>query len=265
MGDGVGHLSHSGTMSSELQDSIQTVGFLSAEMGQYRVAYRARYRAAFERFEAVSSTATTALFDLQIADLDFVQTIGVLFWMKCVAHCQGAFLMLENGMANQAQVLIRSAVEHLFFACAVLRDHTVVHRLAAVEDSQRRVQAQGMLRLSSLTPEQRQDLENFVGGLAAGGKGITAFDAAHIAGQEDLYQTVYRGLSLIAAHGTLSSVDSFLEVDELDDQHAQIRFGPSPQKIEWTLDLATTLLHRGLQQFEHLGPHQLPQPTSPRP
>jgi hypothetical protein len=234
-------------------DGIKQMGFLSPEIEQYRAHYLKTFSVAFTRLEMASSQATEALFELQMQELSYEQGCAVLFWLKCVAHCQAAFILLEHGMAPQAQVMVRSAVEHLFFACAILKDGSVLQRLAVADDAQRRTQAHGMLRLATLTPSQREELESMIQEPASAGKGISAFDAAHIAGQEDLYQTIYRGLSLVAAHGTLSSADSALQVDFGDVQTAQAVFGPSPEGVEWTLGLAATLLARGLQQFLPLG------------
>jgi hypothetical protein len=235
-----------------MSDTIKTLGFLSREIETYQAQYLAQFATAFERAATASKLATTRLFALDVAQLQGAQSHALLFWMKCVGHCQAAYLLLEKGMAVQAQTLIRSAAEDLFYACALLHDETVVTKLAEQELVERRKQATGMLRDSpNLLPKQRQQLEELLTSLPTKAQGVSAHRAAEIAGLLELYQTVYRGMSLLAAHGTLTSVSALVETGQED--RLQMVFGPSRRGIEWTLSLVTALLECGNERFAAIG------------
>jgi len=235
-----------------MTDAFKTRGFLSGDLHAFQAEYLIQFADSFDKLEAASTRATTGLFNLQVANLQGVETRALLFWMKCVANCQAMFLLLERGMATQAQILLRSAAEDLFFACALLKDPTVLDRLVEEDLEQRRKQAEGMLKsMKSLLPEQSKDLEDLVATLPKKPNGIKAQRVAEIAGLLELYQTVFRGMSLVAAHGTLTSVASSVQGN--DDGSLQLVFGPSPEGIEWTLSLASLLLEHGIQEFGVLG------------
>jgi hypothetical protein len=235
-----------------MTDTLAVKGFLSAEILSYQAQYRQEFAVAFAKLEDASTRATTDLFNLQLGGLEGVESRALLFWMKCVANCQAVFLLLEKGMATQAQILVRSAAEDLFFACALLKDESVLDRLAEEDRDQRRKQADGMLKsMKTLLPEQREQLQELIDSLPKKFNGIKTQRAAEIAGLLELYQTIFRGMSLVAAHGTLTSVASAVQGDQ--DDSLQLVFGPSPVGIEWTLGLATLLLEHGIQQFAVLG------------
>ena len=231
---------------------LRTRGFLSSEMSDYKEHYRRLFTNEFEQFEVVSSQATSNLFAISLGQLEEVQAFAVLFWMKCVGGCQAAFLLLELGMATQAQVLVRSATEDLFFASALLKNPSVLDRLIQEDSEQRRKQAAGMLKdLKTLTPAGRKLLENALAELPPKALGITGYDAAQIAGLLELYQTVFRGFSMLAAHGTLASIES--SVEQTDGQPLKLVFGPSHEGVSWTAGIAKTVLQHGLHAFAELN------------
>jgi len=233
-------------------DGFKSRGFLSPEVGAFREDYRTLFATQFDQFEAVSGQATSTLFTVELAHLRGVEPQALLFWMKCVGSCQAAFLLLEIGMATQAQVLIRSAIEDLFFACALLSDASVLERLFDEDAEQRRKQASGMLRdMKGLAEARRVELQDFLAMLPAKTVGITAHRAAEISGLLDFYQTAYRGLSLLASHGTLASLEGSVEGGP--EQATKLVYGPSPDRVAWTVGIATAVLHLGLSKVSALG------------
>lgn len=227
-------------------------GFLSSETSDYKDHYRQLFSNDFEQFEAVSSQATSNLFAISLERLEEVEVIALLFWMKCVGGCQAAFLLLELGMATQAQVLERSATEDLFFACALLKEPSVLNRLIEDDSEQRRKQAAGMLKdLKTLTPLGRTLLEEKLAELPPRASGISGYEAAEIAGLLEFYQTVFRGFSMLAAHGTLASLDGLVE--SVEGQPLKLVFGPSHKGVSWTVGIAKSVLQHGANAFAALG------------
>jgi hypothetical protein len=171
--------------------------------------------------------------------------------MRCLSACQAAVLLIERGMPADAQTLVRSATEFLFFAVALLKDPTVADGLKGKDQADKIKQAREMLKDCvlgvDLNAQQVIDLQSIVAGAQPNLLSISAYDAAQIANLKPLYQTFYRGLSLSAAHGTITSANHLF----VDGQTGGVtmEFGPASKDIRWSLSLVTKLLEIGLASF----------------
>ncbi|MDW3688448.1 hypothetical protein RA280_43340 [Cupriavidus sp. CV2] len=70
------------------------------------------------------------------------------------------------------------------------------------------------------------------------------------AGLAYLHATVYRGLSFIASHATMSSTNALFE--PRSEGNVQMVFGPSTNGIDFCLGLIDTCLAKGAPRFEKL-------------
>ncbi|SOF00918.1 hypothetical protein SAMN05446635_8992 [Burkholderia sp. OK233] len=225
--------------------SIETDGFLSGAAEDFRVLTRARFANLLRDCEAVSRRATTQVFEEEIVFPTVLRITAASLWARCVSACQGAILSAERGMGVEALALLRTAYEYLFFSAALLRQPAVISRLAAEDTNQRIRQVSAMLRdaqtLAALTDESREQLEAYLRNTPAAAMGISAFEAAEIAGMTGVYHGAWRTFSLMAAHATLTAAGHAFGTSLLD-----LRFGPSFDHVEAALGLARDGIGLGL-------------------
>ena len=141
-----------------------------------------------------------------------------------------------------AQTLTRAAAEALIHGVALINEPAVFAKIARKGDEEERKQANGMLQTlqnQGLTEQNIKDLEEIASRGEGEGNTLSVFEAARIANLLPLYQTLYRGLSNVASHATLRSMDSSFAVS--DDSWSLIT-GPTEQHLELTLHLVKTCL-----------------------
>jgi hypothetical protein len=237
-------------------DTIDTRGYLSAEIQRYREDYRKQYASAFATCEEKSDAATARLFG---TDLGYIRDseaihilLGIGFWCRSVSACQAALRLLECGMVPEGQILIRSAYEFLFFGAASAKDSSVFDQIAVADAQQRIKQARGMIKSSSITPKEIELLNEVIELNQTQGQGLSAYDAAAKAGLVELYDTVYRGMSLIASHGTITATDYVFE-DRGEGQFGVV-FGPNDKHLEFSVNLLGICLAEGIKLFDKFLP-----------
>jgi hypothetical protein len=234
-------------------DTIYTRGFWSQEIDTYRTGCREKYASQFAACEEKADAATVQLF---AADLTVIthsaqmhSLLALAFWCRCIRACQGALILLERGLVPEGQNLIRSAYEFLFIGAASLIDGSVEERLFATEYIERKKQAQAMLdHCIGLDDHAREALREVITNTPQVDKTITAYDAARISGFLEFYATVYRGMSLISSHGTLSGTNSVFE--DVGEDRTQMVFGPSDVLLDFSLGLVDKCLAEGLDRFK---------------
>ncbi|WP_157644894.1 DUF5677 domain-containing protein [Burkholderia ubonensis] len=235
-------------------NNIYALGFLSPEIDACRERYRIEFAATLQVCEQASAEATKQLFGAKFGRLSDEHILAISLWCRCLSACQGAILLTERGMVPEAQTLVRSAYEFLFFAAASINDPTVFTSLVSGHDYARLEQARAMLRdgqrSGNLNDEMIAKLNALVQDIEPSKKAISAYDAARLAGLEYLHATVYRGLSFVASHATMAATNPTLE--RADGDALQIVFGPSPSGAEFCLGLIDTCLRTGIPRIESL-------------
>lgn len=240
------------------QNTIRSHGFLSVEIEQYREQYLKQFAAAFDKCRYQSMSATATLYEANISWLEGSgkqhELLAVAFWCRCLSACQGAILMAERGMAPEAGILLRTGVEFLFFAAALLVDPSIFESLADGDQHSRLKQAKGMLKDGkaerTLTSDQLATLNQLINEIGTTKPAIDAYSAAEKAGLSNIYSNLYRGLSLISSHATLSATNSVIKIDE--NKRVQLFFGPSPENLQFLLGLIETCMATGAQRLQSI-------------
>jgi hypothetical protein len=237
-----------------MSDSIETRGFLSKEMDSVRETFRARHADLFSICEAKSDAAITSLFKANIPGafepdkLHIALALGL--WCRCVSACQAALLLVERGMVPEAQILVRSAFEFLFFAAATAKDSAVMESLMHGDTYARYEQAKSMLkeglRAGELTLDHIESLNQIIA-QGMGKKQLSVFEAADKVGLAYLHSTVYRGMSLIGSHATAASTDSVFDESVLG---VLASFGPSDKSLPFCIGLIDKCLALGGEYFD---------------
>lgn len=236
-------------------DSIKTRGFLSAEIEKYRSGYRSTHANLFAVCEEKSNSAVALLFQANLSKLEdanephTVAAIGL--WLRCLRACQASLLLLERGLVPEAQALLRSAYEFLFYAVAALKDPKILDSMWEGDSYARKEQAESMLReglkAGVLEQEHTDKLNSLIEQLGKGKKQISAYDAASKAGMPYLYATVYRGMSLVGAHATLAATNLMFEPT---GEHVSAVFGPSDVDLPFCVGLVDKCLAEGAEHFD---------------
>lgn len=223
---------------SDDRNSLAYKGFLSADIEVFRVVQRSSYQKPFMDVEAASDAAYKLAMAAG-ADLNQPHMVASLtFLQRTVQSCQAAILLCERGLVVDAQTLIRSAVEALFYGGALINDPSVFFKIAREGDIAESKQAKAMLRSWSgigLTEGNIADLTEVSRRAEGSGAGFSCYDAAGVAGLMPLYDTIYRGLSGLASHATFRSMDSSIS---LGDDGVKLITGPTDYHLEFTLGLA---------------------------
>ncbi|MBN3790103.1 hypothetical protein G3N94_24900 [Burkholderia sp. Ac-20353] len=234
-------------------DNVETRGFLSTEIESHRTEARHCYEQNFADCDAWSDAAMKQLADLGSIDSSPAKLFAVGFWMKCVRACQGAILLAERGLIPDSMTLTRTAVEALFHAAALVNKPALVDKMVAEDRKQKRKQAQEMTKEAtidaSLSDHDRKALRDLLEEEEAGAA-LSAYQAAEAADLLALYQTMYRGLSLGAAHSTLTALDH--EFARGRQGQVELHFGPSTETLEFALGMVSSCLRIGIEKMAPL-------------
>jgi hypothetical protein len=150
--------------------------------------------------------------------------VAFRFWDRFLENSQSILLLVQSGYTNEAIAIQRLSIENFAYAVALLQGKLTEQKLKDQMDAELPAQAEKMRRSDerhpTLTPENREKLENFLNDAAARSvtdPGINTYNALGSCGL-DFFHTRYRHLSIRAAHATLLSAKSTgtpAEVEEL--------------------------------------------------
>ncbi|WP_432241435.1 DUF5677 domain-containing protein [Herbaspirillum robiniae] len=185
--------------------------------------------------------------------------VALSLWQRSIRSCQASLLLSERGMIPEARVQIRAAYEMLFFAIAAIKSPSVVARMEQNDSKEIAKMASGMLASAGdyrYTDEQIKELQAAIDSADVVGASskYTVVQAARDADMLHLFETVYRGMSLDAAHATLNSTDHFFEDD--GEGGGRVVFAPDAKGIEFTMQMIATCLISGLEHFGSMATSQ---------
>jgi len=158
---------------------------------------------------------------------------------------QGALLLAERGMTQDARTLARGCFENVFLMGALRRDPTFAAAFVG-DDSLRRAKiAKALLKLpngSGLNAAHIEKLTRFMSNFENSGmsaKQINIADAARSAGLIDIYDTYYRGPSNDASHPSVTALNRHVEADERS-MIVGLCWGPEVSDVQDTLSCVCT-------------------------
>lgn len=226
----------------ELHDALDLKGFLSPAMGFVRDSLKVAYKNSFAAAELASDRAQRSMMQAEVSQTKIPLLASLIFLQRTIRSCQAAIILCEGGLVMDAQTLSRAALEALFHGVALINEPAVFDQMVRKGNEEEGKQADGMLRTLKdygLTEENIKHLEEIATRGEGEGLKLNIFDAARIANLLPLYQTCYRGLSNIASHATLRSLDSSFAVS---DEGWSLITGPTELHMELTLRIIRTCL-----------------------
>lgn len=234
--------------------SLELRGFLSAEITGFIEGFRKNHSKSFSESDHVSDLATQTITKSDLNSATLSELAAIAFWGRCVVSCQAAILLCERGMARDAQTTLRSALESLIYGVALLREEKVLLRMEAQVCKEKLKQIDAIKKVPNrkeiFTDEHLDALEGFKADMPTGERGISVFEAAQLADMEMFYSIMYRGLSLISSHATLTSIESLLHPKA---GGFDLVIGPTSNNVEFTLSLVVVCLKKGIAEFGFLS------------
>ncbi|MEX3555804.1 MAG: DUF5677 domain-containing protein [Burkholderia gladioli] len=230
-------------------EDFRTKGFLSPLLATQQALAREQFKDEFRECEQWSDRAMASLRTLTPGYKHASVAFAAAYWMRCIRACQGGIILAERGMIPDALTLARSAVESLFHAVALIDKPALLDRLIEHDMFERIKQARGILSTASImrhvAPADRAGIEALILAAAEKPRSWPAYEAAKEAGLLELYETMFRGFSLSAAHSTLTSLDH----EFVPSSDGELDFGPSYEDLSSTLEMLGICLRVGIERI----------------
>jgi hypothetical protein len=206
---------------TEHVSTLADEGFLSEEAHCVIDAVLAAYPQHMAELRSVNRLLTASQYRLSVHRESAQELTCAALFIRSLAHCQAAIILLERGMKPSARAMIRCALEGLFNlgACAsdsalalsfVDADHVdrkrLIRRLGQVQDpsAKARFEEANMASITSALQARIDEVE---------AKELQTRSMAKAAGLEDLYLTAYATLSG-AVHSSVGDLEAHVEVDD---------------------------------------------------
>lgn len=109
--------------------SIQTEGYLSADVHNWTKQHRAEHGPWFDLLDRLNRVVQRVMLETVVPTDDNQSMMMLLFFARSVSSFQGASLLVERGMTIEARTLARSTLESAFYLGAVSNDASFVDQL----------------------------------------------------------------------------------------------------------------------------------------
>jgi hypothetical protein len=224
-------------------------GFLSDEASDVVVVVRERYAAHFVEVRAINRLLTRSQYGLTIHPQSAQEMTCAALFVRSIAHCQAAVLLLERGMVASGRAVIRCALEGLFNLGACANDRNVALSFVDADQVDRKRRAKYLAQVqdpSARTRLEDADLAEILQQIQVKideveARELRTRDMAKIAGLEDLYLTAYAMLSG-SVHSTVGDIDQHFRIDA-DSKRVDLLTWPVVDGIEGPiLMLAETMV-----------------------
>ena len=226
--------------------TIDEQGFLSPDIQAWIGKHRTENRAWFALAEDLNRIGQRQLALQNIPADDNQAFLTALLFMRGLSGFQGAILLVERGMTQEARTLTRGCFETVFCLGAVRKDPAFADAFVRDDASRRQKLARLLLKLpddsSGLDAGHIEKLNGFLDDLAQSGlqsEPLQIARAAELAGLTDIYDTYYRSLSNDAAHPSVTALNRHVSADE-SGLIKGLRWGPDVTDVEDTLMVACT-------------------------
>ena len=221
--------------------SIAEEGFLAGDVLAVVRAVRSRYPDHFREIYALNRLLTGAQYQLQAHQESAREMTCAVLFVRSLAHCQAAVILLARGMRPSAKAMIRCALEGLFNLGACAADYKHALAFLDADHMARRRQARYLQQVQDATAKEtlaQSDINDALHSIeekiaAVEAREISARDMARRAGLEDLYLTAYAQLSG-AVHSNAGDLDSHFILDE-SGQRLTMLTEPSIEGLEGPL------------------------------
>ena len=223
--------------------TINEQGFLSPDIHVWIAKHRAESREWFALAEDLNRLGQRRLTLLKVPGDDNQALLTALLFIRTLAGFQGAVVLAERGMTQEARTLTRGCFESVFCLGAALKDKNFSDALNR-DDVRRRKTIAGVLLDDprGLGDGHIGKLNRFLDELAESGlkgENLQIVRMAELAGLKGIYDVYYRGMSNDAAHPSVTSLKHYLNADA-NGLIKGLRWGPDVSDVAGTLCTACT-------------------------
>jgi hypothetical protein len=200
-------------------------GFLSDEVAGVIAAIRQKYAPHLREVRAINALLTRCQYVLEVHPQSAREMTSAALYVRSLAHCQAAFLLLERGMAASARAMTRCALEGLFNLGACATDWKVALSFIDADQVDRRRRANYLSQVQDPAARahlSEAELAHVLLEIQAKideteAHGLQTRQMAKTAGLEDLYLTAYAMLSG-SIHSSAGDLDQHFRVDPADQK-----------------------------------------------
>ncbi len=225
--------------------TIDELGFLSPQITNWVRRHHAENVEWFQLAESLNRVAHRQLGLLEAPANNNQLFVASLLFMRALSNFQGAIILAERGITQEARTIVRGCFENIFYIGA-LKNHSKFADMLIVDDTDRRTKiARALLKLPvdfGLRSDQFEKLTQFVKGIGNSGndvRTVSVAEAARLAGLSEVYDTFYRGLSNDAAHPSITALNRHVKADATNVVSG-LRWGPDVSDVEDTVSGACT-------------------------
>lgn len=203
-------------------DNIYTKGFLSTEIEDVTQHVHKKYGDCIKLFKDISDYAVLAQYKIEIIHDNFQSLIAGMLFIRTLANCQGAYLLIERGMDIQARILLRATLESLFSFVAICKsEQTAQEFIDANECARKKMlnkarmweeEALKEMAKEYATEEKLEEINNAIEEKNA--KSICTERMSIKAELHDCYLTIYCVLSQ-SVHTSVRDLERHLVLNEI--------------------------------------------------
>ncbi len=225
--------------------TIDEEGFLSSDIQNWIKKHRAENGAWFALAKELNLIGQRQMALLNVPAGDNQAFLTALLFMRGLSGFQGAIVLIERGMSQEARTLTRGCFETVFCLGAVRKQPSFADAFIRDDASRRQKLARVLLKKpddSGLDAKHIEKLTEFLDSIAQSGlqsEPLIIARAAELAGLTDIYDTYYRGLSNDAAHPSITALNRHVHADESGTIKA-LQWGPNVTDVADTLMTACT-------------------------
>ena len=239
-----------------MTDTLSTfaeLGFLSDEMQENRASHQLQYAALFSEIYELCKLSIPQLLALPNGDISYGHLLGRSFWWRCIENCHATIQLADLGMASSAMSTVRSAWEHLFYACALWRNSALVEEVLQKDryELDKQINQIQTYVWDDLSKETQSRLLSIRPNGDVKSTGLSAFDAAKAADLVDVYCISYRGLSLTGAHST--AVSAFRALPDSEHGGHDLKLWPEFDITKPILENVCMCLTTGHKRIQELS------------
>ena len=231
------------------ETTLAEEGFLADEIQAVVEDIQDRYSKHLSELYALNRLLTSAQYQLDIDRENAIElTAGVLF-VRSLAHCQAAIILIERGMLPSASAIARCAIEGLFNLGACASDYQTALDFLDADQADRQRKAKYLKKYCESNKDAKldkaeldriaQEIDNKVKELSA--KELKVRGMAEKANLESMYLIEYSMLSG-SVHSTAGDLDKHFQWDRENDKVSMLT-EPSVKDLEITmLIIGTTMI-----------------------
>jgi len=233
----------------DMANDFDERGYLGEEASRFKERVREGYRELVELFEELNSFSQAKKFLIESNSQDGQQVLTANIFIRLLNGAQAVYILCGYGLAQEAQVLLRSLLEGLIILAKIVLDPDFVtayvladeyDRLKLLEAAQKRSHPVFEEMKKHISPEQIASLRRSI--KERGVERLNLARLANEAGMGSYYDSAYRLLSP-GVHFRARSLEEYVGLDE-DGEITKVEWGPKCEDVPFILYTAMDIVLR---------------------